>query len=159
MRIIVITLIFALVGICILKFLYRAQSRDLEPRFEENNQNVTKTCQTPKSYIFLKKHKVGSTTLKEVFGRFERYVGIQGEPPLIGPQGGCYPARINEDCWPRIGRLQQPEGIRYHFRWNLELTDKLFSSETIKVTSIRDPLSYFRSVYEYFYFKIQVFLN
>jgi len=100
--------------------------------------------------------KVGSTTLKEVFGRFERYAGIQGEPPLIGPQGGCYPARINLDCWPGVGRLENLQGIRYHFRWNLELTETLFSPETVKVTSIRDPLSCFRSVYEYFYFKIKV---
>ena len=39
-----------------------------------------------------------------------RYHGLQIEPQLIGPQGGCYPARINERCWPKNGHLDPIQG-------------------------------------------------
>jgi len=41
-------------------------------------------CKSPERYVFLKKHKVASSTLKTIFGNFERHMGIQGEPQLIG---------------------------------------------------------------------------
>ena len=39
-----------------------------------------------------------------------RYHGLQIEPQLIGPQGGCYPARINERCWPKNGHIDPIQG-------------------------------------------------
>lgn len=54
---------------------------------EQKDFVIEEKCSVPDSYVFLKKHKVGSTTLKTVFGNFEDYAGIQGELPLIGPQG------------------------------------------------------------------------
>ena len=127
---------------------------------DENNVQE-RLCEAPTSYIFLKKHKVASTTLKQLFGRVDKYFGIQSEPALIGPQGGCYPARINPDCWPSAGRPTFDGGgsIKYHFRWNPELADQLFPKSSIKITSIREPLSCFRSVYEYFYYKIKKGFN
>jgi len=47
--------------------------------------------------------------------------------------------------------------LTYHFRWNIEQADKLFDLESTAIfTTIRNPLTCFESVYEYFYYKRNV---
>ena len=46
-----------------------------------------------------------------------------------------------------------------YFRWNMEEIDDILEEGTIRVTSIREPLSCFRSVYNYFYTRIKVSLR
>ena len=55
------------------------------------------------------------STLKSVFANFDRHLGIQSEPVLIGPQGGCYPARITKQCL-QFGGFEKINSIKYHFR-------------------------------------------
>ena len=104
-----------------------------------------------------------------MFTNFERHAGLYSEPQLIRPQGGCYPARINAEClafdgYEKIeGKIQFvwtsinvfPLGIKYHFRWNMDEINSLLEPGTIRVTSIREPLSCFRSVYNYFYYGVK----
>ena len=110
-------------------------------------------CKPPKSYVFLKKHKVASSTLRILFKKIDRHLGLQSEPTLIGPQGGCYPARITKKCL--VGGYEKIQSINYHFRWNMDEIDDLLEEGTIRVTSIREPLSCFRSVYNYFYARMK----
>ncbi|CAG5090588.1 Oidioi.mRNA.OKI2018_I69.PAR.g12656.t1.cds [Oikopleura dioica] len=113
----------------------------------------TEECRPVDNFVFLKKHKVASTTFKAIFRKFAKYREIPLEQTLIGPQGGCYPARINEDCWPR--RHYHPaNGLTYHFRWNIEQAHKIFDLKNTAIfTTIRNPMTCFESVYNYFYFK------
>jgi len=46
-----------------------------------------------------------------MMGRYDRYAGLIAEPQLIGPQGGCYPARFSERCWPSEGHRTPIEGV------------------------------------------------
>ena len=46
-----------------------------------------------------------------------------------------------------------------YLRWNMEEIDDILEEGTIRVTSIREPLSCFRSVYNYFYSRIKVRLG
>ena len=110
-------------------------------------------CKAPKHYVFLKKHKVASSTLRSVFKKIDRHLGLRTEPTLVGPQGGCYPARITKKCL--VGGFEEIQSINYHFRWNMEEIDDLLEEGTIRVTSIREPLSCFRSVYNYFYTRMK----
>ena len=110
-------------------------------------------CKPPKSYVFLKKHKVASSTLRILFKKIDKHLGLQSEPTLIGPQGGCYPARITKKCL--VGGYDKIQSINYHFRWNMDEIDDLLEEGTIRVTSIREPLSCFRSVYNYFYARMK----
>ena len=70
----------------------------------------TEKCESPSGIVFLKKHKTASTTFRAMSQNVYRYHGLQIEPQLIGPQGGCYPARINERCWPKNGHLDPIQG-------------------------------------------------
>ena len=45
--------------------------------------------------------------------------------------------------------------MKYHFRWNIDEIDDLLAPNTIRITSIREPLSCFRSVYNYFYYQLE----
>ena len=49
------------------------------------------------------------SSLKFVFERFDEYNGNYPEPRLVGPQGGCYPARITSECM-AFGGFQKVEG-------------------------------------------------
>ena len=60
-------------------------------------------CSEPPAYIFLKKHKTASTTFRQLMSHYSKYKGLVGESQMMGPQGGCYPARFNEKCWPALG--------------------------------------------------------
>ena len=42
--------------------------------------------------------------------------------------------------------------LNYHFRWNADYLPTILQPGTVVLTTIRDPLSTFRSVYNYFYF-------
>ena len=68
-------------------------------------------CILPTGLIFLKKHKTASTTFRAMTGRFNRYAGLTAESQLLGPQGGCYPARFNERCWPSGGHRNPIQGV------------------------------------------------
>ena len=70
----------------------------------------SKKCEAPPGIIFLKKHKTASTTFRAMSQNVYKYHGLQIEPQLIGPQGGCYPAKINEKCWPKSGHLDPIQG-------------------------------------------------
>jgi len=43
-----------------------------------------------------------------------KYLGLWIEPQMIGPQGGCYPAKFNEKCWPAAGHIQPIQGNGYY---------------------------------------------
>ena len=82
---------------------------------EEEADIVGAECTPPPAYVFLKKHKTASTTFRQLIGHFNKFKGWKGsnEPQLIGPQGGCYPARFHERCWPAHGRNDPIKGNGY----------------------------------------------
>ena len=41
--------------------------------------------------------------------------------------------------------------LSYHFRWNPDYIPTILQPGTVVITTIRDPLTTFRSVYNYFY--------
>ena len=43
--------------------------------------------------------------------------------------------------------------LSYHFRWNADYIPSILEPGTVVLTTIRDPLTTFRSVYNYFYFE------
>ncbi|CAG5112986.1 Oidioi.mRNA.OKI2018_I69.chr2.g7138.t1.cds [Oikopleura dioica] len=114
----------------------------------------TNCAAPPTGMIFLKKHKTASTTFRHMLTKYARFKGLPsvGEPQLIGPQGGCYPARFDERCWPATGHMSPIVALTYHFRWNMDLfEEKFLTSGVASVTTIRDPETTFRSVYNYYY--------
>ena len=73
-------------------------------------------CQPQDGLIYMKKHKTASTTFKAIVEKWLRIIGAKNkvEPPMIGPQSGCFPAKFNEKCWgnnqrqePVIGKVAQ----------------------------------------------------
>ena len=63
--------------------------------------------------------------------------------------GGCYPGKMSKKCL----NGQRVDSIRYHFRWNMEKMDEILEPDTVKITSIRQPLDMFRSTYNYYYYE------
>jgi hypothetical protein len=117
----------------------------------------SKKCVKPEGYVFLKKHKTASTTFKSILVNVSKNLTLDGEHRWLGPQGGCYPAPFGPTCWPyseKGSHYEKIQGISYHFRWNLDYMPKLLENnrENIRtITTIRDPLDTFRSVFNYFY--------
>ena len=118
---------------------------------DDTTHRFDRPCTAPPAYIFLKKHKTASTTFRQLMSHYAKHKGLNGEGQLIGPQGGCYPARFNERCWPADGHRDPLQALTYHFRWNADYLPTVMQPGTVVVTTIRDPLSTFRSVYNYFY--------
>jgi hypothetical protein len=50
-------------------------------------QFTSETCSLPPAVIFLKKHKVASTTFRKMIKNYFHYAGLTAEPQLLGPQG------------------------------------------------------------------------
>ena len=58
-----------------------------------------------------------------------KYFGLTIEPDMIGPQGGCYPARFNPQCWPTSGHLNPIQGLATIFHNKLlQVTNKYTSN-------------------------------
>ena len=57
------------------------------------------------------KLNINFSALKFVFERFDEYNGNYPEPRLVGPQGGCYLARITAECM-AFGGFEKVEGRR-----------------------------------------------
>ena len=110
-----------------------------ELQIRSNEFRPWENCKSPKSYVFLKKHEVASSTLRIIFKKIDKHLGLKSEPKLVGPQGGCYPARITKKCL--VGGYEKIQSINYHYRWNMDEIDDLLEEGTIRVTSIREPLS------------------
>ena len=109
-------------------------------------------CQPPKHYVYLKKHKCASTTIKYLLKRFEMYVGMHRTlDPTMYAMGGCYPGKITKPCL----NGQRVESIRYHFRWNMDEMDDILEEGTVRITSVRQPLDMFRSTYNYYYYEFR----
>lgn len=84
-----------------------------------------KECTPPSAYVFLKKHKAASTTFRQMLSHFARSQGFYpaaGEKQLIGPQGGCYPAKFDKRCWPAEGHLNKIQGMKLKNLTNLKKT-------------------------------------
>ena len=111
----------------------------------------SRPCTEPPAYVFLKKHKTASTTFRQLMSHFSKHKGLTGEPQMIGPQGGCYPARFEKGCWPADGHVDPLQNLNYHFRWNADYLPTIIQPGSAVITTIRDPLATFRSVYNYFY--------
>ncbi|CBY31914.1 unnamed protein product [Oikopleura dioica] len=113
-------------------------------------------CQPQDGLIYLKKHKTASTTFKDIAEKWLRIIGAKKkvEPPMIGPQSGCFPAKFNEKCWGNNQRQNPVLAMVDHYRWNMDYLPSIFDPNRSKVktfTTIRDPLSTFRSAYNYFF--------
>ena len=70
----------------------------------------TNECQPQDGLIYMKKHKTASTTFRGIVEKWLRIIGAKkkAEPPMIGPQSGCFPAKFNEKCW---GNNQRQEPV------------------------------------------------
>ena len=106
-------------------------------------------CQPPRRFVYLKKHKCASTTIKMVLERFEKYIGIETAKETLYAMGGCYPGQMTRACL----NGQRVDSIRYHFRWNMDEMDNILEPGTIRLTSVREPLDQFRSAFNYYYFE------
>ena len=69
-----------------------------ELQIRSNEFRPWENCKSPKSYVFLKKHEVAFSTLRIIFKKIDKHLGLKSEPTLVGPQGGCYSARITKKC-------------------------------------------------------------
>ena len=108
------------------------------------------SCQSPLRFVYLKKHKCASTTIKSVLERFEKYIGISHTlKETMYAMGGCYPGKITKACL----NGQRIDSIRYHFRWNMDEIDDILELGTLRITSVRQPLDMFRSSFNYYYYE------
>ena len=107
-------------------------------------------CDPPKGYVFHKKHKSASSTLQTVMKNFGRFYAYPSEGPPIGSVAGGYPG-IFQSEFLAAPRHLSPSSISVHQRMNSEVEKELFNDDAIFVSSVREPESFFRSVYQYFY--------
>lgn len=107
----------------------------------------------PEKVVFLKKHKCGSSTVHKVFGNFVDYTGILTEKPMYYSLGGCYPAPYDPKCR-TTPHPKEHQSVTFHHRLNYPLQSKLMPNAKF-YTTVREPLSLFYSVYNYFYYKFE----
>jgi len=108
-----------------------------------------------KSVLFLKKHKCASSTFTTVIQNYMLWRGLKYEPQIFKSLGGCYPARWNPYCRPPTALKNFLPSIKYHHRLNLEEQLPLMEPGTKVITTIRQPLSFLHSAYNYFYGKYE----
>jgi len=119
---------------------------------EDGFSKQADACKPPHSFVFHKKHKCASSTLQTVMKNFGRLHGIPREPATFGSVGGGYPGVYNPALRPTPQR-NVPVGMAIHQRMNIEVECDLFPPGTMFITSIREPESFFRSMFHYFYQK------
>ena len=75
---------------------------------------------------------------------------MPGESPPVGSVSGGYPGPFQPEF---LGspRHPKPYAISTHQVFNLEVEKAIFPENAFFLTSVREPLSLFRSMFEYFY--------
>jgi len=108
------------------------------------------SCTPPGGMVFLKKHKSASSTLQTVAKNFCRYYSMPSESPPVGSVSGGYPGPFQPQF---LGapRHPKPLAISTHQVFNYEIEKSLFPENSFFLTSVREPFSLFRSMFEYFY--------
>lgn len=92
-----------------------------------------------------------SNPYKSVFHNYQKLTGKKTLSPLFGSYGGGYPARMNMSYWtPPIPK--ENLSVNSHHRFNIDLERKVFKDAKF-FTSIREPLSMFRSSYNFHYYR------
>jgi galactosylceramide sulfotransferase len=81
---------------------------------------------------------------------FGRYYGYPSESPPMGSVAGGYPGVFQPEFLASPRKIK-PYAINSHQRMNRGLEKELFGEKATFVTSIRSPISFFRSAYQYFY--------
>ena len=72
--------------------------------------------------------------------------------PLFGSYGGGYPAVMNMSFWAPPNPIYPALSIMSHHRFNIDVEPSLYADAKF-FTSIREPLSMFRSSYNFHYFR------
>lgn len=130
------------------------QKNALEEKYYEDPTKLWRSeCSPQDGVVFLRKHKSASTTLKAMTEKYLFSIGVESEPPIAGPLGGCFPAEFDERCWAGSKRNEPIQAMTFHFRWNMEYLPAVLDKNRRKVkifTSIRDPLFVFRSSMNFF---------
>ena len=126
----------------------------LEEKYYEDPTKLWRSeCSPQDGVVFLRKHKSASSTLKAMTEKYLFSIGVESEPPIAGPLGGCFPAKFDERCWAGSKRNEPVQAMTFHFRWNIEYLPTVLDKNRRKVkifTSIRDPLAVFRSSMNFF---------
>lgn len=118
--------------------------------FKEN-----KTC-TPQKFVFLKNHKAGSTTIKDLLRYFQAKQEFKMTLQRNGPGQwlGGYPGVFNSEFYESFDKT---DVIYDHLRWDWEQIKKvLVANENSKfdqkrIAIVREPFSSFKSSYNFFY--------
>ena len=120
--------------------------------------------------VFLKKHKCASSTIYDILNRYKKKHKLFAASKPIGSFVGGYPNYFNSSfvappqemiliSWFLIPKnwletcikADKYDIIFNHFRWNEEEVKKVTFEDTIFLTSVREPLSHYKSVFDFFY--------
>ena len=145
--------------------LQRIKRLQQEAEFDISDQNYTNFCK-PKKFIYLKVHKTGSSAIAMMLNEFAGKNNFTANlsKGKFGKIGG-YPSPFNATLHKND---KKTDIITNHFRYNwpeikkvLNCTDK--ETEPFgncknfkKIASVREPISHFRSSYNYYGMKGQV---
>ncbi|XP_076820746.1 galactose-3-O-sulfotransferase 2-like [Clavelina lepadiformis] len=118
-------------------------------------------CSTVKPFVYIKTHKTGSSTVKQICRLYKRANHLQREHCYVNPVIGGYPGRIQQRFLFRlkddVGTNKKNECIKtaiyHHSRLNLTLVKNIMPKRTRVFTIIRQPWKQFQSAFNYYYAK------
>lgn len=127
--------------------------KELKPTSpKDNNTSTSSMCQMKKSYVFIKTHKSGSTTLIAPFQRFAYNNDLYMVVPSYDHNthlGWPYPfLPINNIIMPPIGK--KFEALVNHVVYNRTVMQELMAPSSVYVTVVREPKTHLLSSYNYF---------
>lgn len=113
-------------------------------------EEMARECEPHRHIVFLKKHKCASSTIYDILNRYKKKHRLFAASKPIGSFVGGYPNYFNSTF------IAPPQADKYdiifnHFRWNEAEVKKVTFDDTIFLTSVREPLSHYKSVFDFFY--------
>ncbi|CAG5106176.1 Oidioi.mRNA.OKI2018_I69.chr1.g2724.t1.cds [Oikopleura dioica] len=114
------------------------------------HEESARTCRPHRHIVFLKKHKCASSTIFEILNRFKKKHKLYAASKPLASFVGGYPGKFKPEF------VAPPQTDKYdiifnHFRWDESAVRSVTHDDTIFLTSIREPLSHYKSVFDFFY--------
>nr|XP_039262191.1 galactose-3-O-sulfotransferase 4-like [Styela clava] len=128
------------------------------------NQTET-TCSPIRSFVYLKTHKTGSTSLYGILNRYIEknniYNRVNAFPrPFLGGYPGTFKGSLCESMSANNTQTQRndvvqgniiPDVVSGHFRFNKEELKALLNPDAKYITILRNPIQAFESSFHYYY--------
>ncbi|CAH3184343.1 unnamed protein product, partial [Porites lobata] len=111
-------------------------------------RTTSRNCQPKHNVLFLKTHKIGSSTLTNILNRYGDIHSLTFALPQDGFYNFYWPLPF-EKSFIKDTKGKQPNILCHHARWNKNPMKELMALDSVFITILRNPVTQLESTFSY----------